>query len=105
MKNHNLTLVCFGGKKISKKEINKNLSNIEIKQIFGDDNLLKELLKNALCLVNPSKYEGFSLPNLEAMAIGCPIPTIGYPIATKGYPIAAKGCPLAAIAKGALYRL
>tara|TARA_B110000037_G_scaffold221682_1_gene293454 strand:- start:478 stop:1551 length:1074 start_codon:yes stop_codon:yes gene_type:complete len=73
MKNHNLTLVCFGGKKISKKEIKKNLSNIEIKQIFGDDNLLKELLKNALCLVNPSKYEGFSLPNLEAMAIGCPL--------------------------------
>ena len=35
--------------------------------------LLKELLKNALCLVNPSKYEGFSLPNLEAMAIGCPL--------------------------------
>lgn len=24
-------------------------------------------------MVNPSKYEGFSLPILEAMAIGCPL--------------------------------
>jgi glycosyltransferase involved in cell wall biosynthesis len=73
MKNNNLMLVCFGGKKFTENEINKNSINTEIKQVFGDDTLLKELLKNALCVINPSKYEGFSLPNLEAMATGCPL--------------------------------
>ena len=73
IKNQNLMLVCFGGKEINIDKNSKNLFNFEIKQIFGNDSLLKKLLKNALCVVNPSKYEGFSLPNLEAMAIGCPL--------------------------------
>jgi glycosyltransferase involved in cell wall biosynthesis len=31
------------------------------------------LLKDSLCLVFPSFTEGFGLPPLEAMAIGCPV--------------------------------
>jgi glycosyltransferase involved in cell wall biosynthesis len=38
-----------------------------------DDAALKSLLANALALVQPSVYEGFGLPPLEAMALGCPV--------------------------------
>ena len=38
-----------------------------------DDNDLAYLLKRALCLVFPSWTEGFGLPIVEAMALGCPV--------------------------------
>ncbi len=40
---------------------------------FVQDNRLFELYQRASLFVFPSFYEGFGLPPLEAMALGCPV--------------------------------
>jgi glycosyltransferase involved in cell wall biosynthesis len=55
-----------------------------------NDNELRTLYENAACFVFPSFYEGFGLPPLEALTLGCPVivsnaaslPEIFGPIAT-----------------------
>jgi glycosyltransferase involved in cell wall biosynthesis len=42
---------------------------------YVPDQELVALLQDALALVYPSRYEGFGLPPLEAMHIGCPVIT------------------------------
>lgn len=37
------------------------------------DGALRALYENAGCFVFPSRYEGFGLPPLEAMSLGCPV--------------------------------
>ena len=68
-------LICFGGGKFKTYEL-KNIKN-EIKksiiQLSGSDNLLASLYKHAFCFVFPSLYEGFGIPPLEAMSMGCPV--------------------------------
>ncbi|HYF50210.1 MAG TPA: glycosyltransferase family 1 protein [Planctomycetota bacterium] len=42
---------------------------------YVSDDELAQLLSSALALVYPSRFEGFGLPPLEAMALGCPVIT------------------------------
>jgi len=69
-------LVCFGGNNFMPKEIeiinNHSYIKNKIFQISGNDNLLASFYRNAFSLIYPSKYEGFGLPVLEALSLGCP---------------------------------
>jgi len=70
-------LVCVGGKSWSSEEaglISKNGLLDRIK-LFGfmDDRELMALYSLAAAFVYPSKYEGFGIPLVEAMACGTPI--------------------------------
>ena len=40
---------------------------------YVEDKELEQLYRNALAYINPSLYEGFGIPNIEAMAQECPL--------------------------------
>lgn len=70
-------LYVFGGSPFSSTEISYFSSfanyNANIHHISGDDRLLSYFYSNASLFVYPSFYEGFGIPPLEAMSVGCPV--------------------------------
>lgn len=71
------SIICFGGGKLSSEEIklmnNLNLPSYCVKYINGNDSVLADLYASAKVFIYPSLYEGFGLPPLEAMSLGCPV--------------------------------
>jgi glycosyltransferase involved in cell wall biosynthesis len=45
----------------------------QVISIPAPDPVLRYLYRHALCLAHPTYYEGYGLPVLEAMALGCPV--------------------------------
>ncbi|WP_028535910.1 glycosyltransferase family 4 protein [Paludibacterium yongneupense] len=69
-------LVCFGGgaaTSTEKQKVNDLGLSSSVHFAGGDDRQLNLFYKNARLLVYPSLYEGFGLPVLEAMQLGCPV--------------------------------
>lgn len=59
---------------LEKRAINdlKLTERVTLFKHIGDQKLI-ELYRNAFCLIYPSLYEGFGIPPLEAMSVGCPV--------------------------------
>lgn len=77
-KGNELTLVIVGNMSSSNGTIEKFANQFDCKNniIFTgrvNDEELSILLKNALCFVHPSLYEGFGMPLVESMSSGIPI--------------------------------
>jgi glycosyltransferase involved in cell wall biosynthesis len=74
---NNFRILCFGGGAFTTAEkemltIN-GVKESHIKVISGDDSVLASCYRNAAVFVYPSLYEGFGIPPLEAMSVGCPV--------------------------------
>lgn len=71
-----LDLVCFGGGVFTSAEqaaiVASGLQK-RVHQVSGNDDALKQHYANAVAFVYPSMYEGFGIPPLEAMTMGCPV--------------------------------
>lgn len=73
----NFRILCFGGGAFTSTE--KEMFNgfaveeCQIQHIGGDDHVLAACYRNAAVFVYPSLYEGFGIPPLEAMSVGCPV--------------------------------
>jgi len=71
-----LEIICVGGfTTVLEPHLQKCAEGIEVKMLRLSDEELRAAYSGALALVQTSKYEGFGLPILEAIACGCPVIT------------------------------
>ena len=71
---NNFKIIVFGGGELNSREklLIKSLGiEANIIKKDGSDKVLRQILSSAVAMVYPSKYEGFGLPILEAMGLGC----------------------------------
>jgi len=70
-------LICFGGGEFTDSELRliseQKVQKENVRYMAGNDDLLAMLYASAAALVYPSLYEGFGMPPLEAMSMGCPV--------------------------------
>ncbi len=65
--------VAFAGKTLNHIYKQVSLQGSSVKDLgYVTDGELRSLYQNAACFVFPSFYEGFGLPVLEALSLGCP---------------------------------
>ncbi|MBD2124668.1 glycosyltransferase family 1 protein [Trichocoleus sp. FACHB-262] len=68
-------VICTGSNSLVETEFRDYTAGSTVHMLQLDDNELRAAYSGALALVYPSKYEGFGLPIVEAMACGCPVIT------------------------------
>lgn len=69
-------LIFIGGEELTESELDLVKSKgVSIVRKHLDDKELVKTLSQAAALIYPSKYEGFGMPPLEALAVGTPIIT------------------------------
>jgi glycosyltransferase involved in cell wall biosynthesis len=70
-------LVCFGDAGFTRPELQMmdqlGVPRARVRHAAGDDAALAAHYRHASLFVYPSRYEGFGMPPLEAMAFDCPV--------------------------------
>ncbi|MGE4442602.1 MAG: glycosyltransferase family 4 protein [Desulfomicrobium sp.] len=70
-------LVAFGGGALTRRERSRiqelGGGRWQVRHFSGGDEVLADLYEAAHVFVYPSLYEGFGIPALEAMSVGCPV--------------------------------
>ena len=68
----------YGGDEIIKYIKENDKSDNVVITGYLDNSSLKSILRNAVCSIYPSFYEGFGIPILEAMQLGIPVITSSF---------------------------